>query len=138
MVINTRKLIVLFAAGNRFGLLNRLAFGVLVSVLFIPLSGTIPSSGRFVFGEKVATAFREGDVGNIHTEFAGQASLSVVGIHCQAVIGETRGLSFYGTGAIIRKDGLILTSTSVVPSNATDINISLSDGRNLQQGCFYG
>lgn len=59
-----------------------------------------------------------------HTEVFKKASPAIVGINCQ-----TRRAQYFGTGAIIHKDGYILTSTTVVPPGASNIVVTTSDGK---------
>ena len=54
------------------------------------------------------------------------AAPAVVGITCR------RGERFTGTGTIIHPSGLVLTSTTVVPRDATDIRVFLKGGRSVE------
>jgi len=54
------------------------------------------------------------------------AAPAVVGISCR------RGERFAGTGTIIHPSGLVLTSTTVVPQDATDIRVYLKGGRSVE------
>ncbi|MBI5360731.1 MAG: trypsin-like peptidase domain-containing protein [Planctomycetes bacterium] len=55
-----------------------------------------------------------------------QLNDSIVAIQCTA-----GNIFFYGTGAIIQKDGLIITSTSVIPPGAVNIRVRLNDRRDF-------
>ncbi len=55
---------------------------------------------------------------------ASRAQRAAVGIVCRGPQG-----SYFGTGTIIRSDGVILTSTTVLPPGAVGIFATLSDGR---------
>ena len=57
---------------------------------------------------------------------ARRAQRASVGIVCRGPQG-----GYFGTGTIIRADGVILTSSTVLPPGATDIRVTLSDGRML-------
>lgn len=68
----------------------------------------------------------------VHTQVYRRSAAAVVGIACTGKIartGETG--SFYGTGVIVSPDGLVLTTTTVVPEGAPDIRVYLIDGRIL-------
>lgn len=59
-----------------------------------------------------------------HTEIYRQASSAIVGINCH-----TRRATYFGTGTIVHADGYILTSTTVVPPGASQIEVVTSDGK---------
>lgn len=62
-----------------------------------------------------------------HTEVYRQASPAIVGINCR-----TRRATYFGTGAIVHADGYILTSTTVVPPGASQIEVTTFDGKKHQ------
>jgi len=55
---------------------------------------------------------------------ARRAQQASVGIVCRGPRG-----GYFGTGTIIRADGVVLTSSTVLPPGATEIRVTLSDGR---------
>lgn len=59
-----------------------------------------------------------------HTEIYRQASPAIVGINCR-----TRRATYFGTGTIVHAEGYILTSTTVVPPGASQIEVVTSDGK---------
>ena len=62
------------------------------------------------------------DLGPLSRRVRGAA----VGLACRGPQGR-----YFGTGTVIRADGVILTSSTVLPPGASDIRVSLSDGRIL-------
>ncbi len=59
-----------------------------------------------------------------HTEIYRLASPAIVGINCR-----TRRATYFGTGTIVHADGYILTSTTVVPPGASQIEVITADGK---------
>ncbi len=60
-------------------------------------------------------------------EIVGKFGRAVVGISCRS-----ERLDWYGTGVVISPDGLVLTSTTVVPADARQIHVWLMGGAVLQ------
>ena len=58
---------------------------------------------------------------------AGRAQRASVGLSCRGPAGR-----YFGTGTIIRPDGIILTSSTVLPPGASDIQVALADGQILR------
>lgn len=71
----------------------------------------------------------DGDVAarhaEIYREVAQRGGAATVGIYCR--LGRLE--SYFGTGVVITRDGYVLTSTTVVPEGATDIEIFFTDRR---------
>ena len=73
-----------------------------------------------------------------HVDIYKKLGPAVVGIICKADMpkavvdagGPPKG-DFYGTGAVISSDGLVLTDITVIPAGATDIKIFFNDGKVL-------
>ncbi len=57
-----------------------------------------------------------------------KVSGAVVGLVCNGKLPNGRASGFYGTGAVITFDGLILTNTSVIPKDSTDVKAYFTDG----------
>ncbi len=81
--------------------------------------------------------------GELFNQIAKEVGPSVVSVN---VVSETRS-SFFGrgfqqtsagTGFIISEDGLILTNRHVVPAEATDVSVTLSDGTELKDVTIVG
>lgn len=53
---------------------------------------------------------------------------AVVGITCQGMI-RGRQVGYFGTGVVVSQAGLVLSSTTVVPADAREIEITFTDGR---------
>ena len=73
-----------------------------------------------------------------HVDIYKKLGPAVVGLVCKADMpkaivdagGPAKG-DFYGTGAVISSDGLVLTDITVIPTGATDIKIFFNDGKVL-------
>ncbi|MBI4833940.1 MAG: trypsin-like peptidase domain-containing protein [Planctomycetes bacterium] len=77
-----------------------------------------------------------GDTETVHTGVWEAVSPSIVGINCELSQGGNL-LNFYGTGAIIHENGLVLTITGVVPPKAKNITVFLSDGRRYKAQAVF-
>jgi len=65
-----------------------------------------------------------------HVAIYQRCAPAVVGIACQGVVRPGAPvIEFYGTGAVVSADGLILTSTTVVPQNGRELKVYFTDGR---------
>ena len=100
------------------GVLLCLAGIALSWAMVCPAAGQVPASLRAM--EQIHT--------RIYTDYAP----AVVGLTCTATSPITRQRGgFYGTGAVISADGLILTNSTVIPPDAENIKVYLTDGRVL-------
>lgn len=69
-------------------------------------------------------------VGEIHTQIHRKLATTVVGISCKAPLaGKVGPQNFFGTGAVISPEGLILTAITVIPEGAREIKVYFVDGR---------
>jgi len=60
---------------------------------------------------------------NAFGELARRAQQAAVGLSCRGPAGR-----YFGTGTLIRSDGLILTSSTVLPPGASEITVTFADG----------
>ncbi len=65
-------------------------------------------------------------VDEVHTEIYYQYAPAVVGLNCK--IKSNDKLQYVGTGAVISPQGLILTSSTVIPEDAYEIKVYFTDG----------
>ena len=65
-----------------------------------------------------------------HVDIYRSVGPSVVGLTCDATFKGQPG-SFFGTGVVVSSAGHVLSSTTVIPSDASNIKIYLTDGRIL-------
>ncbi|MCW8131198.1 MAG: trypsin-like peptidase domain-containing protein [Planctomycetota bacterium] len=66
-----------------------------------------------------------------HTAMHKKLAQAVVGIVCKGRMPNGMPSDFYGTGAVISPDGLILTDLTVIPEGATDVKIYFTNGKVL-------
>jgi S1-C subfamily serine protease len=67
---------------------------------------------------------------SVHTQIYQKYSGTVVGINCRKKDPKPDEIGdFFGTGAVVSPDGLILTCLTVVPEDACDIKVYFVDGR---------
>ena len=65
-----------------------------------------------------------------HVDIYKKFSAAVVGLGCKAFIPQVnREGDYFGTGTVISAEGLILTSTTVIPKDAKEIKVYFTDGR---------
>jgi S1-C subfamily serine protease len=62
-----------------------------------------------------------------YTEIFARCSPAVVGLFCRGTFAAQES-GFYGTGAVVTGDGLILTSTTVVPKDGREIKVYFTSG----------
>lgn len=66
-----------------------------------------------------------------HIEIYKRFTSAVVGISCKAKLPNGMPGTYYGTGAVISPDGLVLTSVTVIPEGATEVKIYFTSGKVL-------
>ena len=66
-----------------------------------------------------------GDLEAHHIRIYNQTNTSVVGISCKV---RRPNIVYYGTGVLVSRDGFILTATTVIPSDAVDIDVIFRGG----------
>ena len=64
-----------------------------------------------------------------HTALFRSRAAAVVGLNCRGRNAAGEAMGFYGTGTLVSRDGLVLTSTTVVPPEATAIQVFTTDGK---------
>jgi len=94
---------------NQFGH----ALAVATALMLCPTAGIADSTAPLTVKERTSLNRKISALGNAAT----------VGIYCKRGKHET----YFGTGAVITRNGYILTSTTVVPEGATDIEIFFTD-----------
>ena len=64
-----------------------------------------------------------------HARLYKKCAPAVVGLTCKAKLPDGPEGDYFGTGAVVSADGLILTNTTVIPDGAREIRVYFVDGR---------
>lgn len=76
----------------------------------------------------LVTVLAAAEADTVHADIHQRFAAAVVGIGCK---GPAENSGFFGTGVVITAEGLILTSTTVVPEGGREIRVTFTDGRIL-------
>ena len=94
------------------------------TLALVVVFGTVKAASAASIPDSIKTAEKT------HVEIYKRFAPSVVGLSCNGVVRANNNIkgNFFGTGAVVSADGLILTSTSVIPKDATEIKVYFTDG----------
>src|SRR4051794_9437365 len=85
--------------------------------------GSVDAASAAAIPDSIKTAEKT------HVEIYRKNAPAVVGLSCMGMSPATQVKgNFFGTGVVVSADGLILTSTSVIPKDATEIKVYFTDG----------
>lgn len=103
---------------------------VLVLLALGTMASFAPAAQSTLVTQPVPEALRHAE--SQHTRVYRSFGPAVVGLECKGSIrlpnGGMQQGTYYGTGAVITADGLILTSITVIPKDATDLKVYFTDG----------